>query len=230
MIDIHFTVDSCSFVILHPADHPHLAEEGTGLYLLEDDIDALLERGLLLGLRLGADGHKGIRVVVGPLPEDVRADLEGDPFVFRLRVRHGRMLIADPSYDFPTPEELARPPEEIADVPYFDVPNGRYRASIYTLKTEVITRENVIWLLTLEQVESFSAIEPWREFPYEESKHRSADSKATSPVLRVRHAKYGLGWVKSGTPAQESAVLVAFDAHGEKKILGRFLELVQQEA
>lgn len=88
----------------------------------------------------------------------------------------------------------------------------------------------MIWLLTLEQVESFAAIEPWREFPHEESKHRTANSKATSPVLRVRHAKYGLGWVKSGTPAQESAVLVAFDAHGEKKILGRFLELVQQEA
>jgi hypothetical protein len=227
-IDLYFAVDACSFVVLNPADHPRIEEDGNAFHLLDDDVDAILERGLVLGLRLGADGYKGIRVVIGPLPPEVRdEELDGAPFVFRLHVRHGRMFVSDPSYDFPTSEELGLPADDL-DYVFFDVENGRYRASLHPLRSEAVEREKVLWILTLERVESFEDIPAWREFPHEESSNRIAARAPERSLVRVRHAKYGLGWADGGALEDRGAVPVRFDAHGEKKIAGAFLERVRR--
>ncbi|MCB9670961.1 MAG: hypothetical protein H6734_15885 [Alphaproteobacteria bacterium] len=121
--------------------------------------EGALEQGLVVGLRLGADGDRGLEVV-DVLTEADREDLEAGPLIFPLTVRRGPLFASDRwvgphAYDW-------------AMEPCVLLAPGAYRASWYRISDTAMRRRRANWLLHVEQVPSLDGIPPYAVLPHED--------------------------------------------------------------
>lgn len=200
-------VDAARFYLFHPKDCAEAAGE------LDPPDDAFLQ-GLVVGLHLGADGPRAIEVT-DVLDDADRADVEGPPFVFPLRVKRGKLFATD---------RVAGIKDYDWDVePHVAIDKGCYRASWYLLRKGAIDRRNINWLLHLERVEKLDGITPWPEFPNEEQTARTPAPPRLRTARRVRHAKFGEGDV-----VDEAEGKLTVDFAGTKRTIAKqFLEVVE---
>jgi len=204
---LYLAVDAAQFFLFHPEDCPDAGAE------LAPPNEAL-DGGWVVGLALGADGHRGLALVPGSLSEQDHKDVEPVPFVFPLHVRHGRLFATDrmadsSEYDWDTE-------------PSFEVACGYYRASWYVLTDEAVERRNVNWLLHLEPVATLDGLPTWGDLPYEAGP-RSPGVAPQIAARTVRHSKFGLGQIVA---EGDGKVDVEFQDGQRRVILARFVEEV----
>ena len=201
-------VDAARFFLFHPKDCAEAAGE-------LDPPDEAFQHALVVGLQLGGDGPRAVEVT-DTLDETDRADVDGEPFVFPLRVVHGKLYATDRvagmrDYDWEREPHAAIPP-------------GTYAASWYLLRSDAIARRGVNWLLHLEPAETLVELATWDELPHEEAQVRRPVARTQSQAQRrVHHAKFGGGSVVSRS---DDKLTVDFDDGQRRTIAERFLTLL----
>lgn len=111
---------------------------------------------------MGADGHRGIELVLGELSLTEREHVTG-PIVFPLRVNHGKL--------FATDRMAAVDEHEWDEEPAFELEPGYFEAKWYVLDDELSEKKKVNWIVTLRSVKSLAGLPEWRDFPDEDSFH-----------------------------------------------------------
>jgi hypothetical protein len=206
---LNCAVDSSQFFLFHPSDFPDVDES-------EIEIpDFALEEGLVVGLRLGADGARAIEICDGPLTEKDRGQTSGAPFVFRLDVRHGKLFATDRIEGIDTRDWDEEPSAEIG--------NGKYRAELYAIRNG--QERNANWILALTKVPRLDDIAPWLDLPSEDAKGRVPAKTATRVVeaRRVHHPKFGDGVIVGEEPGPTPKLIVRF-ADGDRKLVASFVK------
>ncbi|MEM9069913.1 MAG: hypothetical protein AAGE52_15480 [Myxococcota bacterium] len=208
---LYLGVDMARFFLFHPDDF-------TAYEAAEIDLpERATHEALIVGLDLGADGHRGVEITDEPLSEKDRAEVSpGPPFVFPLRVTHGRLFATD---------RIARSDEyEWNQEPHVALPEGLYRAEWYRFEESRVRNAN--WLLLVKPVESFDELPAWDQLPHEDGYDLPDGTKnprrepAATKVERVSHPKFGVGEVLS---RNGDAVEVKFE-DSVRRIASRFLK------
>jgi hypothetical protein len=120
--------DVAGYFLFHPEDLAHRRTSPLGWTTDDFACGAEFAAGNLVAIDTGGDGATAIRLTDGQLKPRERARATG-AWAFRLRVRHGRVLIdggdAVPSDDVGD----ERPPEDH----WIAIPNGNYRVTVYAI-------------------------------------------------------------------------------------------------
>lgn len=154
MTVLHLGVDAACFFLFNPYD---FVDEHVDGELEPPDLG--FDEALVIGLQLGADGHRAVDVQVGAISAEEEQQCDG-PIRFPLRVQQGRLFATDRMAgvdDFDWDDE-----------PAFVVEPGLYEALWFRANNALMEERNVNWLVRLRAVESLDGLPEWRDFPHED--------------------------------------------------------------
>lgn len=122
--------DVAGIYLFHPADLTHRAEAPSGWQYYGFACRKEYEAGRLIVVTTGGDGGHCIRLTSGKLTERERRMHRG-AWTFRLRVRHGRVLVDGGEY-LPYDKNPVKPPAD--DYPdWIKLPNGEYGVEVHRI-------------------------------------------------------------------------------------------------